>query len=512
MRLLLEREGGGYARAMVVDERNMVLEGRDGFLFLINDSNQMLEQHIGALKFSDEQLEQWRALLESRSERVAAVGGRYVLAVAPDTPSVYGEKLPPEIEPAERRPVHQLIEYLESCGSPARVLYPDEELIAHKHEQLVCERVGTHWTDFGAFLAYRFLIDALDGTIPSRELTTHDVYYLDATVPADLGNKLGPPRDEAARLAGVVHHASHPVYDNCVRGGGSLLVTECDVAPPTRCVLLGDSYMYPLLKFFSETFGRIAFAHRPTMPDDLLVSEQPDIVISVMGERALIRIPDDDCAPTQGELEDEKRMAKDVRGPYAPFGSRPNLATVAQVEAMRARMLGSGRLCDATIVSLMAYAMLRPKDVLSLRWSHIRAGGIEVTGDRRVPLWPVVVEDLERWRGEQGGGKEHVIFDPGETWGVADWQKWRDRWYTPVVSAFGLGRLPPWGLHNTYVHLRLMEGATPAELAAESGAAIPDYAVARAHVAAADGRFPGSADAAIRAARRTGLAPRPPVR
>lgn len=85
---------------MVPDEREKVLEGRDGFLFLINDSNELLEQHAGRRQFSDEQMEQWRALLESRIERVTALSGRYVFAVAPNTPSLYPEKLPAGIESA----------------------------------------------------------------------------------------------------------------------------------------------------------------------------------------------------------------------------------------------------------------------------------------------------------------------------------------------------------------------------------------------------------------------------
>ena len=485
---------------MIVDEREMVLEGRDGFLFLINDSNELLEQHAGRRQLSNAQLEQWRALLESRIERVAALGGRYVFAVAPNTPSLYPEKLPDGIETAARRPVHQLIEHLESCGSPARVLYPVEELMAHKDEQLVCERVGTHWTDFGAFLAYRFLMDALDGAVSGRAVTADDVYYMDNMVWSDLGIKVDPPRMEEARVARLMHHVSHPLYDNCVRGNGSLILNTCEAAPPTRCVLLGDSYSYPLLKFFPETFGRVVFSHRPTMPDDLLAIERPDVVISVMAERSLVRVPEDDHAPTQRELEHEKRSTKQVRYPYAPHGTRPNLASVAQVEAIRARMLESGRLLDATIVSLMAYATLRSTDVMTLRWSDIREDCIQ-TG-RRVPLWPAVAEDLKRWRDDRDGGdEEHVILDPEGSWGVRDWLEWRERFYTPVVREFGLERLPPWGLHNTYVHLRLMEGATPDEVAAECGVPPHEYAVARAEAAAAAGRFPGSGDAAIRAAR-----------
>jgi hypothetical protein len=51
------------------------------------------------------------------------------------------------------------------------------------------------------------------------------------------------------------------------------------------------------------------------------------------------------------------------------------------------------------------------------------------------------------------------------------------------------------------VHLRLMEGATPAQVAREAGRPTPDYAIERARVAAADAGSQCSAEAQIRAAR-----------
>ena len=492
---------------MPVDERDKVLEGRDGFLFLIDDGTAPPGQQVGR-QLTDAQLEEWRVLLEGRMERAAAIGAQYLFVVAPDTRSVYPEMLPSRYRTAARRPVHQLIEHLESCGSPASVLYPVDELIAHKCKQPVCERVGTHWTDFGAFIAYRAILEALADSVAGRVLTERDIYYMDGVSGMDLGGKLDPPRTETVRAARVVHNAGHPVYDNCVFSTGSLIATTCGVAPPTRCILFGDSYMYGLLKFFPDTFGRVVFAHRASIPEDLLEAERPNLVLSVMAERDLVRVPQDIAGPKQGELEQQRRAARAVRGPYAPQGTRINLATVAQVEAVRARMLAAGGVCDATIVSLLAYAGLGSRDVLTLRWRDVGGDHLHVPprggGDRvrRVPLWPSVTGDLRRWQEERpAAGTAHVIYDDGEGWGVSYWGDWRERCYTPAVRSIGLGRLAPWGLHNTYVHLRLIEGARPVEVAAEIGTPVHDYAVARAAVVAGGDCAPRSGEAAIQAAR-----------
>jgi hypothetical protein len=75
------------------------------------------------------------------------------------------------------------------------------------------------------------------------------------------------------------------------------------------------------------------------------------------------------------------------------------------------------------------------------------------------------------------------------------------------VSAVGLGRLRPWSLHNTYVHLRLLEGADPAQVSAETGAPTTAIAIARARAARAGEGAPGAVDASIRAAREAAKAP-----
>jgi alginate O-acetyltransferase complex protein AlgJ len=285
------------------DERHKVLEGRDGFLFLTQDTNDLLAQHAGALRFTDAQLEQWRELLERRIERTAAIGAPYVFAVAPNTHSVYPENLPPGIDTAPHRPIHQLIEHLEQTESPARVLYPEELLAAHKSERQMFLRVDTHWTDRGAFLVYRSLVEPLEGYVPMRVLGEDDIFFTQRTITGDLGSKLEPPRTEVAEVARVANHAAHSAYDNCVDGTGSVIVTRCETAPPGTCVLLGDSYSYALLRFLPETFRRLVFVQRPALPPDLLECEQPEVVISVTAERFLLRVPDDEHAVSQRELE-----------------------------------------------------------------------------------------------------------------------------------------------------------------------------------------------------------------
>ena len=488
------------------DERHKVLEGRDGFLFLTQDTNDLLAQHAGRLRFTDAQLEQWRAVLEGRIERTAAIGARHVFAVAPNTHSVYPENLPPGVVTAAHRPVHQLIEHLAYKESAAQVIYPDELLAAHKSAQMF-RRVDTHWTDRGAFLVYRSLVEALADEVPLRMLGDEDIFFTQRSITGDLGSKLEPPRSEVVDVARVTCRASYSAYDNCVDGTGSVIVTHCETAPAASCVLLGDSYSYALLRFLPETFRRVVFVQRPAMPPDLLERERPDVVFSVIAERFLMRVPDDEHAVPQRDVEQQKRTHGRVRSPQTPFGRGPDFALPAQVEDIRSRLIAAGGLRDATVVSLMAYAAVSPADVMALRWRDVRDGYIEMKkeqGTRRVQLWDSVAEDLERWReatGAQAGSDDPMFAHPDADWGIDQWGTWRAQCYAPAVTAVGLRRLRPWSLHNTYVHLRLVEGAEPAQVTEETGVATTTIAVARARAAYAKTDTPVPADASIRGAR-----------
>ena len=113
-----------------------VVRGREGWLFLGSDTNQVVRQHTGGLLLSPDDLRGWQSLLESRIERLAESGTEYLFAVAPDPHAVYPEMLPEGVDVAETRPVLQLIEHLERHGSPARITYPLEQLISEKRIRL----------------------------------------------------------------------------------------------------------------------------------------------------------------------------------------------------------------------------------------------------------------------------------------------------------------------------------------------------------------------------------------
>jgi alginate O-acetyltransferase complex protein AlgJ len=290
-----------------------VLRGKNGRLFLDNDSNHVVKQFTGELLFSDQQLKDWQHVLENRVAWLERFGIPYVFLVPPTAHSVYPEDMPDEIPRGETRPVLQLIDHLASIGSFARVVYPIDEILAAKPDPLLFSPTDSHWSSMAAFLAYKRVLEEIPESVPVNRLTEEDLESQEETYVGDLGYKVEPKQESVHVVAGVLEPKAWLVHDNLVSRRGGLVITECPEAPPTTCLLLGDSFAGRLVYFFASSFGRFIYAYLPTLDYDLVRREKPDVVVSVMNERFLINVPYDVGAPSSEDVEREKKAKGELR-------------------------------------------------------------------------------------------------------------------------------------------------------------------------------------------------------
>jgi integrase len=130
------------------------------------------------------------------------------------------------------------------------------------------------------------------------------------------------------------------------------------------------------------------------------------------------------------------------------------------VEALRREMLRHPKhgLRDATLVSVLAYAGLRPEETLALEYEHVRARTILVEQEwvdgeiligqktKRPPRFPPLldvlradVRELELADARSRG----LIFAraDGTPWRDHDWRDWRARVWQPACQAIGLATI-----------------------------------------------------------------------
>jgi integrase len=155
---------------------------------------------------------------------------------------------------------------------------------------------------------------------------------------------------------------------------------------------------------------------------------------------------------------------------------RPRRAEVrplppATIERMRAA--SSPR--DAALISVLAYAGLRPGEALALQWRDIREQTILVeravslgeekdtktAAHRTVRLLPPLAGDLREWRLRSGRPGDKALIFPsatGTVWSQPAYQSWRRRAFKRSLDGAGVEHARPYDLRHSYASLLLHEG------------------------------------------------------
>jgi site-specific recombinase XerD len=144
------------------------------------------------------------------------------------------------------------------------------------------------------------------------------------------------------------------------------------------------------------------------------------------------------------------------------------------VERIRARL----RLRDATLVSLLAYAGLRPEsEAIALTWGQVGRRSLRIRAtktdrERHVKLLRPLAQDLAHWRHALGKPSAQDLVFPvrKDRWSRHDWRNWLRRVYRPAAQAAGLDRTArPRDLRGSFASLLIWEGQNVVEVAHQLG-------------------------------------------
>lgn len=295
------RHGSGGAPAHVTlpgpapaaDDSSKVLHGRHGRLFLAKDTHDSHQQIVGNRPLTASELDAWERGTAERQARMAARGATFIQLLCPASQAVHAADLPAGTTLSPERPAMQLLRRLRPLSPPAW-LYPLDELQRTAAIRDPFSTTDSHWNDLGAYIAYEHVMDQLNDAVAVRRVPRSGVSFHDTCFTGDLGEKVTPARASRFLRARVAGAYARLLTDNRVRNHGRQGEFACDAAPPSRCVVFGDSCAYPMLLFLAESFGRVVFRHRVNVVDDDLVdAERPDVVLVVLTERFAAALPDD---------------------------------------------------------------------------------------------------------------------------------------------------------------------------------------------------------------------------
>ncbi len=150
------------------------------------------------------------------------------------------------------------------------------------------------------------------------------------------------------------------------------------------------------------------------------------------------------------------------------------------------RMCARSKPRDATLISVLAYAGLRPGEALGLQWRDIRNQTLLVeraislgrekdtktAAHRTVRLLPALAADLKEWRlrtGRPSGSALVFQSSAGGPWTQAAYQSWRRRAFQRALAAAGISEGRPYDLRHSFASLLLHEGRSVVYVARQLG-------------------------------------------
>jgi hypothetical protein len=266
-----------------------VRQGRNGRLFLGRQDGFDLDHFTGDDPFPDALVALWRATLAHRARALAARGIPYVVFIVPDAPSIHPEDLPDPLN-ADFKPLGE--RFIEAMGDIAGVtfVYPLAAMRQARGGLDIYKKKDSHWTTHGSYVAYRELMQALDGVVPCHIVPARDVYFTLRRAYGDLGSLTEPEQSEEI----PIHTISGPEVTMVatMEGAGRQTCTEARAQTgtgPCRALFFRDSYMTDLSPYLARSFSNFLTIGTTTrVMLDAVDAWRADLVVSQVAERKLI--------------------------------------------------------------------------------------------------------------------------------------------------------------------------------------------------------------------------------
>lgn len=280
--------------------------GRQGFVFLGDDFSRNISQASGRRVYDARETSEWLEVLRAQNSWLKRQDIDLLFVVAPAKWSIYPEKLPRWID---RRAKHTLDGLVAQAGG-LPLLDIRGGLKTARSEADTYSPMNSHWTDFGAYVAWKQIAAALGAQDPA---------YGGLYVPPYAGVTVADDNNEFAGMIGLtrsnpwtmpVYRSALPAYEVINENGsgsvvfGGAVKTDLLYLPrhtrnvyasnKAKVLVMRDSTGNSLSPFLQAAFAEtIQVDHRLGTPESatelvpLVQKYHPDLVIYIMTERYL---------------------------------------------------------------------------------------------------------------------------------------------------------------------------------------------------------------------------------
>ncbi len=307
--------------------KKTILIGRDKWLFWTGQD--VLEKHSACRPLPEKELRRGARILAERNHYCKKRGIRYLYVVVPTKHTVYPEYLPDWLVRTDRRShLGQFLEYLDK-NTDVEYLNLTKPLFSAKEKRLVYFSNDTHWTEYGAWVGYRAIVERIGEWFPRMEpIPLSDFDFMQKPRLCDMAYMLGLTRHYPETVTGLeprrpfraeyvrlpeeyvkrfpkqVINKENPVNEI------GLFITETGAGGLPRGVFFRDSFAQFFVPWMSEHFSRAVYywylhdRKKCDFQEYFIEREAPDLVVTEIGERAFLSIKEN--SPAVREEYNEK--------------------------------------------------------------------------------------------------------------------------------------------------------------------------------------------------------------
>lgn len=263
-----------------------VLEGKDNWLFLDNDTNKSVEQFTGKQLLDAEAKQGWQLYMHKLQAYAAEHQCKHALLMAPAKEAVYTGFYPHA--KGALTPVEQVVNVL-PVG--LNLCYPVTAL--RQSAKRSFRMTDTHWSPFGAMVASVELAVSLGLVRQEVEALFAADQYRNVQLIGDLGNKMFPPKASEEWLLKGFNYRKSVVSDNGLSNFGRILCVANEQALVQKhLVIFGASSSYSMLDYLCRIFGRITLMHTAGNIDPTVLADlKPDYLVCQTNARYVVRAP-----------------------------------------------------------------------------------------------------------------------------------------------------------------------------------------------------------------------------
>lgn len=284
-----------------------VLEGKQGWLFLDNDTNASVDQYRGRLRLTDKGLSDWQTYLQGVEQLAKQRNIPWRLLIAPSKESVMGEAYHPF--GAGDGPMSQLLSLREARS----VLHPVKPLKSLGDRAFI--PTDTHWTQRGAKVASVVLAKRLGLDFRRYRQSLAKDRYVKHEMGGDLGNKLTPRQTSCVDILRSFKYQPYKRYDNGLPNFGRVIVLEYpDAIEQGTALIFGSSSSYSMFNYLCRLFKRVIFIHSAgNLDPEVINATQPDYLVIQTNGRFVVQIPLLDQPLVETIRDKVSRLEKDDR-------------------------------------------------------------------------------------------------------------------------------------------------------------------------------------------------------